>query len=51
MCQMYLHICSYTFVNALICFCTPFLSVYTYTLVHGLTEEFIYQWFTVPRSK
>lgn len=51
MCQMCLHICSNTFVNALICFCTPFLSVYTYTLVHGLTEEFIYQWFTVPRSK
>lgn len=48
---MYLHICSCTFVTALICCCTPFLSVYTYTLVHGLTEEFIYQWFTVPRSK
>lgn len=51
MCQIYVHICRHTFVNPLICFCTSFLTVYTYTLVHGLTEEFIYQWFTVPWSK
>lgn len=45
---VYTHTCRHTLLDSVICFCSLFLTVHLHISPWTHTEEFIYQWFTVP---
>lgn len=48
MASVHTHTCRHTNLDSVICFCSLFLTVHLHISPRTHTEEFIYQWFTVP---